>query len=613
MRFTFGHSLFALAGLAIALAAPRTARAQELSGTYVRYCDVGDTGSLLNGARSVAYGETVGATVCDVFAQGTYNEGYLIAGARGTTAINVYVADDLSTSVVSALATVSGRTINWSSTTATGSIAITQEMSFATTDRSVRLRVTLRNTGATAITNLYYARWSDPDQAFCGASDYSTANDVMRQGPGAGGSLVTATAGGVAVGIGSFDPRARATVPGSVSSTTVATNWSTPTDPGGASSDTYISLTFREPTLAAGASTTFEMFYVFGATSTSAATRFDALAVPACVGEGSACTAGGVTGTCRSSACCTGCWNGAACLAGSDLTGCGIRGGLCATCNDGNACTNDTCSAGTCGATPAGSGTFCDDGNTCTTDDICTTIGTCTGSAVSCDDGLACTSDRCDPTLGCVSSVASGCAIDGMCVASGAPSPFNACLGCVPTVARDNWSPRAVGTACGSPVCEGGSTLPAPTCDASGTCVDGAPTSCSTGRCNAAGDACEGEVPPDMGTPEIDGGTAMLDAGPGTDGGSMGGDAGGIGPLPPGRSGRRGGCAVDAGGDGGIPWARGVRAARTCDAARDEAPQALNTAPNGLDARSLDHGARVVLRRVARRRVARARSAPRRG
>lgn len=553
MRFAFSPSFAALGllSLVIALVQAGAAHAQELTGTYVRYCDVGDTGSLLNGARSVAYGETVGATVCDAFAQGAYKEGYQISGTRSGTSLDVSVADDTSTAVTNTIATVSGRTINWSSTSVSASLAISQELSFAAADRSVRLRVTLRNTGATAVTNLYYARWSDPDQAYCGASDYTTANDVVRQGPGITGSLVTATAGGVAVGIGSFDPRARASVPSTISASTLASDWSAPTDPGGAVDDTYIALTFYEPSLAAGASTTFEMFYVFGSTSVSAGTRFDALAVPPCVGEGSACTAVGVTGTCHSGGCCTGCWNGAACLAGNLTTSCGARGGVCAPCDDGNACTNDSCTAGTCAATPTPSGTYCDDGNACTSADVCTAVGTCTGSALACDDGLACTSDTCDPTVGCVSSVASGCAIDGACVASGTPSPFNSCLGCVPTVSRSTWSARAVGTACGSAVCEGGTSLPAPACDGTGTCVDGTATVCSTGRCNAAGDACEGMIPPDMGTPEVDGGTPMLDAGPGTDAGSMGSDAGGGLPPPSGRSTRRGGCAVDAGTDDG--------------------------------------------------------------
>jgi len=550
MRFPFRSALVALAPLALLLAAP-VVRAQTLTGTYVRYCDVGRTGSLLNGSRSVAYGEVVGSAACDIYAQGTFVEGYDIFGTRGASSISVSVNNDTPSGVTGVVATVSGRTISWASSAATAGLAISQELTYATADRSVRIRVTLRNTGATAITNLYYSRHSDPDQAFCGSSDYVTANDVVRQGPGAGGSLITATAAGVSVGIGSFDSRARA----SAESGGAISDWTTPFDPAGASSDGEVTLIFREPTLAAGASTTFEMFYVFGATSLSAASRFDGLA--ACFGEGSVCSSGAATGTCRAGACCTGCWDGVACNAGSSVTSCGRNGGACGACNDGNVCTTDSCTAGSCAVAPVGSGAPCDDGNVCTSADVCTVGATCTGSAVSCDDGLACTSDSCVPAVGCASTIASGCAIDGACVASGTPSPFNVCLGCVPTDSRDSWSPRIAGTPCGVQACESGTTLPAPTCDVSGTCVDGAAAACTTGRCNLTGDACEGAVPPDlgtpdMGTPDLDGGTTMVDAGPGvdggpgSDGGASGSDGGGT-PIPGGRSGRRAGCAVSAG------------------------------------------------------------------
>ena len=542
MRLHFSFAAAVLVSSALA-AIPQLARAQELSGTYVRYCDVGDTGSLVNAARSVAYGETAASSACDIFAQGGYIEGYAILGDRGATAISVNVDSDTSSDVAAALATVSGRTINWA-TTVSG-LAITQEVSFAAADRAVRLRVTIRNTLGTAVTDLYYARHSDPDQAICTAgSDYNTNNDVVRQGPGAMGSLITATAAGVSVGLGSFDPRARASL-----LVSVASDWSAPTDPAGASADAEIALIFYVPTLAGGASTTFDMYYVFAATSATATTRFDALAAPPCVGTGTACSVGGAAGTCHSGACCTGCWDGLACLGGTAPAACGVRGGACSSCDDGNACTNDACSVGTCAVTPAPVGTACDDGDSCTTSDLCS-ASRCAGTLISCDDGLACTSDTCVPATGCASNIASGCVIDGACVASGTASPFNSCLGCVPTVSRDTWSPRAVGTSCGSPLCTGGTTLPAPSCDASGTCVDGTPVVCTTGRCNVTSDACEGDVPPDMGMVDVDGGMTTTDAGTGVDGGGMGIDGGLVIPPGGGRS-RRSGCAVSEGGPDG--------------------------------------------------------------
>ena len=93
-------------------------------------------------------------------------------------------------------------------------------------------------------------------------------------------------------------------------------------------------------------------------------------------------------------------------------------GGACVyvplSCDDGDPCTADSCSAGGCLHTPANDGGACNDGNGCTTDDICTS-GVC-GGTLSCDDGNACTgTDQCvagscqhpyNPTPGCCTTAA---------------------------------------------------------------------------------------------------------------------------------------------------------------------------------------------------------------
>jgi hypothetical protein len=101
--------------------------------------------------------------------------------------------------------------------------------------------------------------------------------------------------------------------------------------------------------------------------------------------------------------------------------------GTSLACDDGNACTNDTCDASFgCLYTP--NTDPCDDGTACTTGDVCT-AGFCLGAPVvcgdddvcnggetcnpltgacemgvplDCDDGDACTFDSCDPDLGCL-------------------------------------------------------------------------------------------------------------------------------------------------------------------------------------------------------------------
>jgi len=74
-------------------------------------------------------------------------------------------------------------------------------------------------------------------------------------------------------------------------------------------------------------------------------------------------------------------------------------------CTDGNVCTtNDHCTAGVCVATVEPDGTVCTDGDPCTDPDICQQ-GVCqSGGPLVCDDGNACTIDSCEPGVGCVFS-----------------------------------------------------------------------------------------------------------------------------------------------------------------------------------------------------------------
>ncbi len=74
--------------------------------------------------------------------------------------------------------------------------------------------------------------------------------------------------------------------------------------------------------------------------------------------------------------------------------------GTALNCDDGNACTVDSCVAGSCQSTPV----VCDDGSVCTVDSCDPSLG-CQVSPVTCDDQNPCTVDRCDPNAGCVFSM----------------------------------------------------------------------------------------------------------------------------------------------------------------------------------------------------------------
>jgi hypothetical protein len=74
-------------------------------------------------------------------------------------------------------------------------------------------------------------------------------------------------------------------------------------------------------------------------------------------------------------------------------------------CTDGNACTiNDRCAAGVCVGTVEADGTACTDGDACTDPDVCMQGVCLSGGPLVCDDGNACTIDSCQPDVGCVFS-----------------------------------------------------------------------------------------------------------------------------------------------------------------------------------------------------------------
>ena len=95
------------------------------------------------------------------------------------------------------------------------------------------------------------------------------------------------------------------------------------------------------------------------------------------------------------------CVTGSACKAGACIKG------KAKVCNDGSVCTVDGCDSktGACTKTPVKAGTVCTDGSVCTKGDACTE-GVCVpGKAVDCDDGIACTKDSCDKLKGCLYEV----------------------------------------------------------------------------------------------------------------------------------------------------------------------------------------------------------------
>jgi hypothetical protein len=189
------------------------------------------------------------------------------------------------------------------------------------------------------------------------------------------------------------------------------------------------------------------------------------------------------------------------------------RAGTPVVCEDQRACIGNRCdpASGACifGIEP--DGTACPDTDLCDGSETCFN-GTCSaaGAPLGCDDGNACTVDSCSPLTGCVHAPAADgtlcpdndpcdgaeLCLAGACSVSGSPivcGDNNPCTtdGCVPLTGC-SFMPVVNGTACAdADLCDGSETCSAGVCSASGTplrCSDGNP--CTSDSCNPASGAC---------------------------------------------------------------------------------------------------------------------------
>ena len=114
-------------------------------------------------------------------------------------------------------------------------------------------------------------------------------------------------------------------------------------------------------------------------------------------------------GTCEAGACCTGCWDGAACHAPGVAT-CGIGGAACADCNDKNPCHVPSCTAqGTCAQANVADGTKCGAADSCV-EAKCACLGLQCLTGPSCVAGVC--SDAAPVQYGGCCLVATHCAVD---------------------------------------------------------------------------------------------------------------------------------------------------------------------------------------------------------
>src|SRR5262249_18848336 len=167
------------------------------------------------------------------------------------------------------------------------------------------------------------------------------------------------------------------------------------------------------------------------------------------------------------------------------------QGGTCTAgtpldCDDLNLCTFDSCNPQTgCQHVAVPNGTSCQDATVCNGDEACSG-GTCApGTPMNCNDGNACTTDSCNALSGCIHTPIAGCQPCGVPADCNDTNPctVDSCVGgqCQNTVAAN-------GTSCSDgDGCNGLETCLNGAC-AAGTpisCEDGNP--CTTDSCNGTG------------------------------------------------------------------------------------------------------------------------------
>lgn len=189
---------------------------------------------------------------------------------------------------------------------------------------------------------------------------------------------------------------------------------------------------------------------------------YEPLTGTTCSDEPDACT----TDVCSAGVCThvpQSCDDGIACT----IDSCDSVSGCIATpddtaCDDEESCTNDTCDAvAGCVQSPVPDGLTCDDGSLCTVNDTCQS-GVCTGPPPECDDGDPCTTDTCVDSIGC--------------------------FGVEDPAACDCFDEFGLPLEAGSSCVDGSGCTIGDTCDAAGTCTAG-PT-CP----DQDGDACTVEA-----------------------------------------------------------------------------------------------------------------------
>jgi hypothetical protein len=204
-----------------------------------------------------------------------------------------------------------------------------------------------------------------------------------------------------------------------------------------------------------------------------------------------------------------GCSDGLNCTTSDACDGTGNCVGT-SVCNDGNPCTDDFADEGNncaCSYAPTAAGFPCSDNNACTGPDACDGQGACVGgAAVNCDDGNACTNDSCDTALGCVHTPLN-CDDGNACNGVETCNPSSGCVPGTPLSCDDGNACNGLETCSPASGCVPGTPVvcaPPDQCHAAGVCNPGTGvcsyanlpdgTTCDDGNASTSGDSCQGGV-----------------------------------------------------------------------------------------------------------------------
>ncbi|MCO6439031.1 MAG: S8 family serine peptidase [Phycisphaerae bacterium] len=196
------------------------------------------------------------------------------------------------------------------------------------------------------------------------------------------------------------------------------------------------------------------------------------------------------------------CDDGLFCNGAEDCIGGSCVAGTPVDCDDGVSCTNDSCNEGTDSCDNVPNDGLCDDGQYCDGIETChATLGCQTGTPVSCNDGVACTNDSCnEATDSCDYSPNDANCDDGQ-FCNGAET-CNATLGCQaggdPCPGQTCDELNDVCTECSTdPDCDDGLYCNGVETCSGAVCQAGTPVDCSDGvactddSCNEATDSCD--------------------------------------------------------------------------------------------------------------------------